>query len=176
MSRYPAPLIAMHWLTALAVVTAYVTSGNPAKAKDVFDALMGQVHVISGLAVLALVALRIPARLLLGVPPTVPAPSWQTRAAYAAHVALYGLMLLVPLAGWAALADKTTVFTLIGGFSLPLPDPHATWVKLLGDAHQTLGNVFIWLAGLHAAAALMHHIVMRDTTLVRMLPLKALSR
>lgn len=176
MSRYPASITALHWVTVLAVVAAYVTSGNPAKTKDVFDALMGQVHVISGLAVFALVALRIPARLLHGVLPALPAPRWQTRAAHAAHIALYGLMLLVPLAGWAALADKATVFTLIGGFSLPLPDPHATWVKLLGDAHQTLGNVFIWLTGLHAAAALMHHIVMRDTTLVRMLPLKALSR
>lgn len=157
MSRYLAPIIALHWLTVLAVVTAYVTSGNPAKTKGMFDVLMGQIHVISGLAVLAMVALRLPARLLLGVPLALPAPRWRARAAHATHVVLYGLMLLVPLAGWAALADKATVFTLIGGFSLPLPDPHVTWVKLLGDAHQTLGNVFIWLAGLHAAAALAHH-------------------
>lgn len=104
MSRYPVPIIALHWLIALAVVAAYATSGNPAKTRDVIDAPMGQLHVISGHAVFALVALRIPARLLLGVPPPLQASSWQTRAAHAAHGALYGLMLLVPLAGWAALS------------------------------------------------------------------------
>jgi superoxide oxidase len=176
MKRYPTLLIALHWLTALAVVIAYVTSGNPAEAKNTLDAVMGQAHVISGFAVFALVALRLPARLLLSAPPALPAPRWQARAAQATHLALYALMLLVPLAGWAALAHETTAFTLVGGFALPLPDKHATWVELLGETHETLGNVFIWLAGLHAVAALAHHSLLRDTTLVRMLPLKALSR
>jgi cytochrome b561 len=176
MKRYPTLLIVLHWLTALAVIIAYVTSGNPAKVKDALDAVMGQAHVISGFVVFALVALRLPARLLLSSPPALPAPRWQARAAQATHLALYALMLLVPLAGWAALAHETSAFTLVGGFALPLPDKHATWVELLGETHETLGNVFIWLAGLHALAALVHHAWLRDTTLVRMLPLKALSR
>jgi cytochrome b561 len=176
MKRYPTLLIALHWLTAIAVVIAYVTSGNPAEAKGALDVAMGQAHVISGFAVFALVALRLPARLFLNAPPALPAPRWQTRAAHATHIVLYALMLLVPLAGWAALAHETTAFTLIGGFALPLPDEHATWVELLGETHETLGNAFIWLAGLHAVAALVHHGLLRDTTLVRMLPLKSLSR
>lgn len=176
MKRYPTSLIALHWLTAFAVVIAYVTSGNPAKAKDALDAVMGQAHVISGFAAFALAVLRLPARLWLSAPPALPAPRWQTHAAHATHIALYGLMLLVPVAGWAALAGETAAFTLISNFALPLPDAHATWVKLLGETHETLGNVFIWLAGLHAVAALVHHSLLRDTTLVRMLPLKMLSR
>ncbi|MBT9539501.1 cytochrome b/b6 domain-containing protein [Thiobacillus sp.] len=176
MKRYPALLIALHWLTALAVVIAYASSGNPAESHDLFDALIGQVHVISGLAVFALVALRLPARLLLGTPAALPAPRWQARLARAAHIALYALMLLVPLAGWAALADETATFTLAGGIALPLPDAHASWVEWLGETHETLGNAFIWLAGLHALAALVHHNLLRDATLLRMLPLKALAR
>lgn len=85
-------------------------------------------------------------------------------------------MLLVPLAGWAALAEETTAFTLVGGFSLPLLNPHLSWVELLGEAHETLGNIFIWLAGLHAVAALVHHYVLRDATLERMAPLSIFKR
>lgn len=175
MTRYPIPLIVLHWLTAAAVIIAYITSGNPAEAKNSLDFITGQTHVLSGIAVFALVALRLPLRLLLGAPPPEPASRWQHYAARITHLALYGLMLLAPLAGWAALAEETNAFTLIG-FSLPLPDVHAAWVELLGGAHPTLGNVFIWLAGLHAVAALVHHYVLRDTTLVRMAPLPFLKR
>ncbi|MHB8915428.1 MAG: cytochrome b [Thiobacillus sp.] len=176
MTRYPTPLIALHWLTALAVITAYITSGNPAEAKNSLDYITGQTHVLSGLAVFALLALRLPLRLLLGTPPAEPVSRWQQRAAGVTHFALYGLMLLVPLAGWAALAQETDAFTLGGGVSLPLLDAHLTWVELLGEAHQTLGNIFIWLAGLHAVAALAHHYVLRDATLVRMAPLSIFKR
>ena len=176
MTPYATPLIALHWLTALAVVTAYITSGNPAEAKNSLDNITGQTHVLSGMTVFALLALRLPVRVLLGAPPAEPISRWQQRAARVTHSALYGLMLLVPLAGWAALAEETGAFTLVGGISLSLLDAHLTWVKLLGEAHQTLGNIFIWLAGLHAIAALAHHYVLRDATLVRMAPLAILKR
>lgn len=176
MTRYPNPLIALHWLTALAVIIAYASGGNPAETENSLDFLIGQAHVLSGMAVFALLALRLPVRWLLGAPPAEPASRWQQRAARITHLALYGLMLLVPLAGWAALAEETTVFTLPGGILLPLLDARLGWVELLGEAHETLANVFVWLAGLHAVAALAHHYVLRDATLVRMAPLSILKR
>lgn len=176
MQRYPSPLIAMHWIIALAVIVAYVTSGNPTKPKDAFDILAGQTHVIAGMTVFALTLIRLTLRALFGTPQALPTPRWQHRATAAAHIALYALMIIVPIAGWTALADKTSSFILMGSFSLPLPNADMTWVKLLGETHETLGNVFIWIAGLHALAALVHHYVLRDATLVRMLPLKALQR
>jgi cytochrome b561 len=38
------------------------------------------------------------------------------------------------------------------------------------ETHEVLANTLIILAALHAAAALVHHWVLRDRTLVRMLP------
>ncbi|WP_342587451.1 cytochrome b/b6 domain-containing protein [Manganibacter manganicus] len=38
------------------------------------------------------------------------------------------------------------------------------------EIHTTLGNVILWLAGLHAAAALFHHYYLRDGILKSMLP------
>lgn len=166
MNRHASPLILLHWLTVLAVVVAYVSSGDPTQAGH---ALSGQIHVAAGLAVFALVLVRLPLRLVAGAPPAEPGPHWQQRAARFAHIALYALMAAVPLSGWAELADKTAHFSLLG-HALPLPDAHAVWVQALAAAHTTLGDAFVWLAGLHAAAALAHHFVLRDATLARMLP------
>lgn len=166
MTRHATPLILLHWLTALAVVVAYVSSGDPTEAGH---ALSGQIHVASGLAVFLLAALRLPLRLVAGVPAAEPAPRWQLRAARAAHLALYVLLFAVPLAGWAELADQAHAFSVLG-WALPLPDAGALWVRALGAAHTTLGDALVWIAGLHAAAALAHHYVLRDGTLARMLP------
>ena len=38
------------------------------------------------------------------------------------------------------------------------------------NIHGWLGDVLIWLAGLHAAAAFYHHYWRRDTVLLSMLP------
>ena len=166
MNRHSAPLILLHWLTALALVVAYVSSGDPTESGH---SLSGQIHVASGLAVFLLVLVRLPLRLLVGVPASELGPRWQQRAAHWAHLALYALMFAVPLAGWAELADATAAYSL-AGTALPLPDAGAWWVRALGAAHTTLGDAFVWLAGLHAAAALAHHYLLRDATLARMLP------
>jgi cytochrome b561 len=39
---------------------------------------------------------------------------------------------------------------------------------LLHDAHFLVGNAAFWLIGLHALAALAHHFVFKDATLMRM--------
>ena len=38
------------------------------------------------------------------------------------------------------------------------------------EVHELLANALLILAGIHAAAALIHHYVFGDRTLVRMLP------
>ena len=48
-------------------------------------------------------------------------------------------------------------------------EAHATGDSLL-EIHETLGNVILWVAGLHALAALYHHYILKDRVLVAMLP------
>ena len=45
--------------------------------------------------------------------------------------------------------------------------PLADW----GDVHKLLGATIMWIAGLHAAAAIFHHVVLKDRVLTNMLPL-----
>ena len=62
--------------------------------------------------------------------------------------------------------------TLPGGLGLPMlpiseSKETARWFK---DLHETGATVGYVLVGLHAAAALVHHYVQRDNTVLRMLP------
>lgn len=168
-ARYPRPLIFLHWLMALAVALAYVTGGDPTEAESMWEALLGQVHVACGLTVAALLLLRVPLRLVLGAPAPLPGAVWPRRAAAFLQAGLYALMLLVPLAGWCALAHEAVHFSVLG-WSMPLPNGSSAWVRALGRTHEALGQLFIAAAGLHTAAALLHHAVLRDDTLRRMLP------
>ena len=83
---------------------------------------------------------------------------------------LYGCMALIPLTGYLALAGETSTFSVFG-FTLPLSAP-AGFSHTVGQIHPLLGNLFLSLAGLHAAAALAHHFYYKDGTLKSMLPFK----
>lgn len=92
------------------------------------------------------------------------------------HVALWALLLALPLTALLALGSKAHPLTLLGGVRLDqLPVfANATVAKLAdwGDVHQFLGDAIMWLAGLHAAAAIYHHVVLKDGVLWAMLPHK----
>ncbi|QCP51854.1 hypothetical protein FAZ95_18345 [Trinickia violacea] len=40
---------------------------------------------------------------------------------------------------------------------------------VIKDAHELIGNLFYWVIGLHALAAIGHHVVFKDNTLRRMI-------
>jgi cytochrome b561 len=86
------------------------------------------------------------------------------------HITLYALMIGMPLLGWLLLsaAGKPIPF-----FGLELPaliSKNKELADLIKEIHETIGTAGYFLVGIHAAAALFHHYVKRDDTLVRMLP------
>jgi len=44
------------------------------------------------------------------------------------------------------------------------------FARSVTEVHEILANALVILAGLHAVAALVHHWILRDRTLARMLP------
>jgi len=42
--------------------------------------------------------------------------------------------------------------------------------RALTELHPFLGDAIVWVAGLHTAAALFHHFILRDRVLLSMLP------
>ncbi|MDL2338752.1 MAG: cytochrome b [Pseudomonadota bacterium] len=171
--RYGSVSIGLHWLTLALLIGVYACINLTdlyAKGSAPREALKDW-HFMLGLTVLALVALRLMNRLVGGNPAVVPPlPLWQHRLASATHVALYVLILVMPILGWLRLsaAGKSIPFF---GWQLPaLLAENKNLAGSLKEVHETIGTVGYFLIGAHAIAALFHHFVTRDNTLVRMLP------
>ena len=172
-SRYSTASIALHWLMLLLLAAVYACIELRVQFPRGSDTreLLKTWHYMLGLTVPILVVLRLAARAIGPTPAIVPAPPiWQQRLARAVHVLLYALLLAMPLAGWLMLsaADETVPFFF---FDLPrLLSPDPALARQIKEIHETAGVVGYWLIGLHALAALVHHYVLRDDTLRRMLP------
>jgi cytochrome b561 len=128
-------------------------------------------HRHFGLFVLLLLFARVAVRFRLGKLPGEATTSALIRlAAGATHMALYALLLIQPLLGWAlSNAEGKPVHFL--GLTLPalvasdedLADSLTVW-------HQDVAWVLLALITLHMGAAFWHHFVLRDRTLRMMLP------
>ena len=169
-ARYPALSRWLHWGMALLIIgmvfvgTAMVDSVAPWQPTAV------QLHKWLGLVMLVLVALRLVQRLRHPAPP-LPAdlPRLQALGARGAHVALYALMVAMPLVGWAMQGAAGTPVVLPGGWVLPaLVAPDLATYGLLRDAHALLAYGLFALVLLHAGAGLYHGLVRRDGVLESM--------
>ena len=172
--RYGSLSIGMHWLMLLQHLGVYVAINlhDLAAKGSVLRADLKLWHFALGMGVLALVAMRLVTRLLSGPVPRIEPglPLWQQRLGTWMHVALYVFMLGMPVLGWLVLGAKGDPVSILG---LPLPTligPDKPLSKSLKEIHETIGTLGYYLIGLHAAAALFHHYLMRDNTLLRMLP------
>ncbi|MBP1181368.1 cytochrome b [Methylobacterium sp. PvR107] len=179
--RYSAVAILLHWASA-ACVLALIGMGltmTHAGLAPLRQFQLYQWHKSVGITVLALTALRVLWRLTHRPPPH-PAgmPTRERRAAAAAHHALYLLLVGLPLTGWAVVSLSpfnipTVLYGIVPWPHLPLaglvPDPAAA-EGILKRVHA-LGAWFLAaLLAIHVAAALRHHLLLRDDVLRRMLP------
>lgn len=172
-ARYPRTLIALHWLTLLLIVVAYVCM----EFRGIFPRgsapreWMKATHFSAGLTVLLFVVARLVARLRGPIPPVTPAlPAAQKLAAAAVHWALYAFLIAMPLLGWLLLSAEGARISLWG---VPVPALVGVDRKLahtLEEWHEAGATVGYALIGLHALAALYHHYIRRDDTLRRMWP------
>ena len=170
--RYSTLSIAMHWLMALLMIAVYATI----ELREIYPKgsdpreMLKTWHFMLGLLVLGLVAVRIGARVSRPTPPIVPAPSpMKQKMAAIGHGLLYLLMIAMPLAGWLILsaAGKPIPFF---GMELPaLIGENKALAGTIKKVHETVGTLGYLLIAVHAFAALLHHYMLRDNTLLRML-------
>jgi cytochrome b561 len=98
-------------------------------------------------------------------------PAWQRRAAHASHALLYALLFAIPLSGWLYSSATGVQVVYLGLLPLPNLVPKD---RALGDVlrlvHVGLNVTLAAVVCVHVVAAIRHHVVDRDATLVRMLP------
>ena len=170
--RYSKGAIALHWTIAVLVLFNLALG---LFHDSLLDGLQWVIpaHKALGITVLVLTLARIAWRLAYR-PPPLPAdmPRRERLAAKAVHAGLYCLLLALPLTGWALASNPARVRPLdwFGLFPIPrLPVSTAT-ARLGHDLHGPLGYAMIALVLLHIAAALRHHLVLRNSVLARMAP------
>ncbi len=170
---YGAVAVTLHWAVVMLVVGAWLTGqfGDVLPRGPQREA--GQfIHIFLGLSIVALAAARLAWRVTDPPPPEdKPLGRWSEWAARATHYVLYALLMAVPVAGVALQFARGHALPVFGLFEIASP-----WTADRGFAHdvkelhEVLANALLILVGLHAAAALVHHSVLHDRTLVRMLP------
>jgi cytochrome b561 len=170
--RYSDTAIALHWLTALLIVTGFTLGLSMVDMPISRQKLQWYAwHKWIGITVFLLTCARLAWRLGHAVPAPLPMPRWQQRAARVSHGLLYALLLVIPLSGWVYSSSTGVQVVYLG--LIPLPDlvsKDRELAAVLRIVHVTLNFTLLALVCVHTAAALKHHFADRDTVLTRMLP------
>ncbi len=174
LKRYPNSAILLHWLVLLLVVAAYaciLLRESYERGSDIREGLKAW-HFMLGLAVLATTLLRSGLRAFVWKTPpiTPPPPRFLHLLSIAAHLAIYLWLIAMPIAGWTILSAEGDPIPFFGLELPPLTGSNEVLAEQVEELHEAGGTLGYFLLGLHAAAALFHHYVMKDSTLVRMLP------
>ena len=161
----------LHWLMLFLLVAVYASMelrGYYPKGSATREA-MKTWHYMLGISVLALAGVRLAVHCIGPVPAISPAPTkMQHAGAKWMKIALYIFMLAMPLLGWALLSAKGAPIPFFG-LQLPaLLNESKALAESIKEVHETVATVGYFLVGLHAAAALYHHYLLRDDTLRRM--------
>ena len=166
--RYGSVAIAVHWITAAAIVVLLVLGISAANTGDPdTKAALLRWHVPLGIAVFLLTLFRIGwwwfadrrPRPLPGL------PRWQVGAEHAVRVLVYVCILVLGASGITMLILSGAPAILFGGAAGPLPD---FWRFPPMPAHFIAAFALLALAVIHVAAALYHQFVRRDGELGRM--------
>ena len=176
--RYDPIAVSLHWIIALSIITmiplGFFMGDLPITIK--FSAYT--LHKSLGITILALSVFRLIWR-FMNPPPALPdgMKPIEKLLANTAHWLLYFLMVAMPLTGWlmvSASRKYPTIYFWLGEVPfIPMPagiDGKAT-TDMFKEYHETLAYGAIFLVTLHVAAAIKHHVIVKDTVLTRMLPM-----
>lgn len=177
--RWGAVAMTLHWVMAALVLAmiplGWVAEGWPLSRTKVE---LFAWHKSLGVLLLALALGRALWRLFDPAPPLPASMGRLERVlAGASHLALYGLLLAMPLSGWVINSAANFPFKVFGLVPLPaLVAPDKATQRLAEDLHLYLFWALAALLALHVAAALRHHFWLRDDVLARMLPRRQRER
>ncbi|HEY1451882.1 MAG TPA: cytochrome b [Roseiarcus sp.] len=130
------------------------------------------VHKSIGMTVLGLVALRIVLRLIAGAPAYAgPLGRLTHTAAPSAHIALYALMIAMPVSGYLLSSAGGAEIPWFGLFSFPALTPKDQVLRSAGsEAHYVFACAIAFVLAAHLGAVVWHVAVRRDSVLTRMWP------
>ena len=178
--RFDQVTIGLHWLTLALVAGQLTTAWLLSQAGDdgAAAASLLMTHRSLGLFTWGVVAARLAWRGRFAHKPSFPASMSKPQqwAATLNEYGLYALLLLQPLTGLGDTVFRGRPFTLAIWRVPPLTHADKPLFHTLHALHEWGAVGLLALIGLHAAAALLHGVVLRDGVLQRMLPWTAADR
>lgn len=168
-SRYALGTRVLHWLAAVLVFGALVVGFVLANALADYAVFLS-VHKVLGALVFVVFVIRVLNR-LTDRGPALPATVGRVEriAVVGSELAMYALLLVQPLLGWAMLSASGVPVVLGGALRLPPVVPvNAELFGLLRDAHSVVAYVLVAMIAAHVSAVLWHTLTLRDGMLRRM--------
>jgi cytochrome b561 len=156
-TEYSPKQIWLHWTIAILIFTQFVLhegivaqSEALEQSQSISPTLLAQSHVVFGLLIFVFAALRVYLRFTQGAPATPDnEPVFLRFLAKATHVALYAVMLLMPISGSVA---------WFGG------------VDAAKAGHNLGKTVMLVFVLLHVAGAVYQHFILKTDVMRRILP------
>ncbi len=169
--RYGSGAIGFHWITFVLVVIVGVLGLLHDDWPKQTQGFWINIHAVLGLLLWFVLFARLAWR-LRHRPPPLPEDSslFVRRFSSPVHIALYGLLFVIPILGIVTFIYHGRVFDF-GFFQVDagIKKDRAVFGPT-EDIHGYLAYALFTLASLHAAAALWHHFYLRDGVLRRMWP------
>jgi cytochrome b561 len=170
MPRYHPALVALHWLLALLIISELLfgwlaLSEMPNSDPQKVGLLLP--HMAFGMAILALMLIRLVVRWRTAHPPAadtgIPALN---RVGVLTHWVIYAVLIAMPLSGFALSLAAGLPDIVFGGSGDPLPADFSAFTARA--VHGALATVLGLLLVLHVGAALYHQVIRRDGLFSRM--------
>lgn len=172
-ARYGIVSITLHWLGALAILAMLATAGWIWNAQnDEVEGARIQLHASLGTLLYLVIAARILWSWIERKPDSLQDKPGLTAAARLVHVVLLLLVAAQLVTGPLNVWSGGWPVSAFGWFTIESPfDGPQGWHDPMGEFHSITGLVIAGLVTLHVLAALKHHFLDRDGTVLRMLGL-----
>lgn len=172
-SGYGLISILFHWVCAPLIIFVFCL-GVYMRSLDYYSPWYHRgpvIHIALGLLIFLLMSLRLIWRLRSRTPDDIPTiPKSTMLAANAVKVLLYAGVFLICVTGYLITTAEGSGASFFGLITIPATlELAADNIDRAGFIHKYVAWGLIAIAILHASAALFHHFIKRDKTLVRML-------
>lgn len=171
----------LHWSIFILIATEFfliwtrdfMAVDNPLQGTYIF------LHKAIGVTILLIAIFWIIWRLFNVLPAAMPKKNnWERPLAKLIHNLLLASIVILPIVGILMSFSNGRGVDWFGIVTMTPPaffPPNETWAGIFRGAHEYIAYTMIALVALHAAGALVHHFIYKDTVLRRMLPFTKIS-
>ncbi len=179
-TSYGLVAILLHWIMAFIIIGLFIL-GEYMVDLDYYNQwyqLAPWWHKSFGMSIFILLVIRLAWKLITITPESLPSyKTWEIKIAKLVHVLFYVLLFITCLSGYFISTAKGVSFDFFSWFKVPsIISLSETQAELAGNIHEITTHGLLVLFILHVFAALKHHFINKDMTLIRMLKPKEIIK